>query len=220
MPPKTRKGAAYIVESQAESQNNEQEQHQPEQSIPDVEAWQTNLLLELIQGLQQTQGELAETVRQLKEKSSKAQNDHQDGENHHENLHQEPSSHNNKEEPFITLSEVADLLQQEREKILKEPRHFVRKPPYPAELLKQSYLDNQECLPACMWKKILLIALESPELCSTVEWKTLKKGKSKDQKSCCMAAMVGSLYSAQLPKKNSENASLMVFKVPMNKASP
>jgi hypothetical protein len=118
MPPKTRRGAAYIVESQAESQNNEQEQHQPEQSIPDVEARQTNLLLELIQGLQQTQGELAKTVQQLKEKSSKAKNDHQDGENHHEYLHQEPSSHNNKAEPFITLSEVADLLQQEREKIL------------------------------------------------------------------------------------------------------
>ena len=52
------------------------------------------------------------------------------------------------------------------------------------------------------------------------KWKTLKKGKSKDQRSCCMAAMVGSLYSAQLPKENSENASLMVFKVPMNRASP
>jgi hypothetical protein len=27
---------------------------------------------------------------------------------------------------------------------------------------------SQECLPACTWKKILLIALESPELCSTL----------------------------------------------------
>uniref|UniRef100_A0A2N9HJ60 Uncharacterized protein n=1 Tax=Fagus sylvatica TaxID=28930 RepID=A0A2N9HJ60_FAGSY len=141
MPPKTRR-AARTMELQAESQNNEQEQHQPEQSAPDTEARQTNLLLELIQGLQQTQGELAETVRQLKEKSSEAKNDLRDGEDHHENLHQEPSSHNNKEKPFITLSEVADLLQQEREKILKEPKHFVRKPPYPAELLKQPYPDK------------------------------------------------------------------------------
>ena len=85
---------------------------------------------------------MAETVRQLKEKGSKAKNDHQDGENHHENPHQEPSSHNNKEEPFITLSKVADLLQQEREKTLREPRHFVRKPPYPAKLLKQPYPDK------------------------------------------------------------------------------
>ena len=27
---------------------------------------------------------------------------------------------------------------------------------------------SQKCLPACTWKKILLIALESPELCSTL----------------------------------------------------
>uniref|UniRef100_A0A2N9JAJ4 RNase H type-1 domain-containing protein n=1 Tax=Fagus sylvatica TaxID=28930 RepID=A0A2N9JAJ4_FAGSY len=117
MPPKARRGAARTVESQAQSQNNEQEQHQPEQSTPNAEAWQTK-------------------------KSSEAKNDHQDGENHHENLYQEPSSHNNKEEPFITMSEVADLLQQEREKILKEPRHFVKKPPYPIELLKQPYPDK------------------------------------------------------------------------------
>jgi hypothetical protein len=142
MPPRGRRRAARTVESQAQSQNNEQEQHQPEQSIPNAEARQTNLLLELIQGLQQTQGELAEAVRQLKEKSSEAKNDHQNDENQHENPHQEPSSHNNKEEPFITLSEVAELLQQEREKILKEPRQFVKKPPYPAELLKQPYPDK------------------------------------------------------------------------------
>jgi hypothetical protein len=142
MPPRGRRRAARTVESQVQSQNNEQEQHQPEQSIPNAEARQTNLLLELIQGLQQTQGELAEAVRQLKEKSSEAKNDHQNDENQHENPHQEPSSHNNKEEPFITLSEVAELLQQEREKILKEPRHFVKKPPYPAELLKQPYPDK------------------------------------------------------------------------------
>uniref|UniRef100_A0A2N9ER07 RNA-directed DNA polymerase n=1 Tax=Fagus sylvatica TaxID=28930 RepID=A0A2N9ER07_FAGSY len=103
MPPRGRRRAARTVESQAQSQNNEQEQHQPEQSIPNAEARQTNLLLELIQGLQQTQGELAEAVRQLKEKK---------------------------------------LLQQEREKILKEPRQFVKKPPYPAELLKQPYPDK------------------------------------------------------------------------------
>jgi hypothetical protein len=100
---------------------------------------------------------------------------------------------------------------------------------------KQIKKFSKEFLPTYTWKKILLIALELPELCSTLaaikklvnrrhknlsQWKNLKKGKSKDQKSCCMAAMVGSLYSAQLPKENSENASLMVFKVPVNRASP
>ena len=95
---------------------------------------------------------------------------------------------------------------------------------------------SQECLPAFTWKKILLIALESPELCSTVaaikelvnrrhkELITIKKlwkgVKSKDQKSCCVAAMVGSLYTVQLQKENSNEASLMVFTVPVNRASP
>jgi hypothetical protein len=37
------------------------------------------------------------------------------------------------------MSDVAELLQQEREKIPKEPRHFVRKPPYPVEQLRQPY---------------------------------------------------------------------------------
>ena len=40
------------------------------------------------------------------------------------------------------MANVEDLLQQEREKIPKEPRHFVRKPPYPAELLRQPYPEK------------------------------------------------------------------------------
>jgi hypothetical protein len=57
---------------------------------------------------------------------------------------------------------------------------------------------SQECLPACTWKKILLIALESPKLCSTLAAikelvnrrhkelitmkKTLKRGEEKRSK--------------------------------------
>uniref|UniRef100_A0A2N9GT53 Reverse transcriptase domain-containing protein n=1 Tax=Fagus sylvatica TaxID=28930 RepID=A0A2N9GT53_FAGSY len=108
MPPRTRQASAYTVNSKAESQNHEQEQHQPKQNIPD-------------------------------EKSYEVKNDHQDGQNHHEKPQQESGSHNNKDEPFIIMLDVADLLQQEREKIPKEPRHFVRKPPYLAKLLKQPY---------------------------------------------------------------------------------
>ena len=70
---------------------------------------------------------------------------------------------------------------------------------------------NKECLSACTWKKILLIALESLELCSTLvaikklinkrhNRKLWKGVKSKDQKSCYVAAMVWSLYTAQLQK--------------------
>uniref|UniRef100_A0A2N9EU18 Integrase catalytic domain-containing protein n=1 Tax=Fagus sylvatica TaxID=28930 RepID=A0A2N9EU18_FAGSY len=40
------------------------------------------------------------------------------------------------------MSDVADLLKQEREKNAKEPRHFVRKPPYPVELLNQPYPEK------------------------------------------------------------------------------
>uniref|UniRef100_A0A2N9I2Z5 Uncharacterized protein n=1 Tax=Fagus sylvatica TaxID=28930 RepID=A0A2N9I2Z5_FAGSY len=47
-----------------------------------------------------------------------------------------------KEATFVTMSDVADLLKQEREKNPKEPRLFVRKPPYPAELLKQPYPEK------------------------------------------------------------------------------
>jgi hypothetical protein len=40
------------------------------------------------------------------------------------------------------MSDVADLLKQEREKNPKEPRHFVRKPPYPIELRNQPYPEK------------------------------------------------------------------------------
>jgi hypothetical protein len=42
----------------------------------------------------------------------------------------------------VTMSDVANLLKQEREKNPKEPRLFVRKPPYPIELLKQPYPEK------------------------------------------------------------------------------
>jgi hypothetical protein len=40
------------------------------------------------------------------------------------------------------MSDVANLLKQEREKNPKEPRLFVKKPPYPTELLKQPYPEK------------------------------------------------------------------------------
>ena len=42
----------------------------------------------------------------------------------------------------MTMCDVADLPKQEREKNSKEPRHFVRKPPYPTELLNQPYPEK------------------------------------------------------------------------------
>uniref|UniRef100_A0A2N9IPK6 RNA-directed DNA polymerase n=1 Tax=Fagus sylvatica TaxID=28930 RepID=A0A2N9IPK6_FAGSY len=53
-------------------------------------------------------------------------------------------SNNKNDAPFVTMSDVADLLKQERERPPKEPRHFVRKPPYPKELLKEPYPEKYD----------------------------------------------------------------------------
>uniref|UniRef100_A0A2N9GMR5 RNA-directed DNA polymerase n=1 Tax=Fagus sylvatica TaxID=28930 RepID=A0A2N9GMR5_FAGSY len=58
--------------------------------------------------------------------------------------HEERESHNKNDTPFVTMSDVADLLKQERERAPKEPRHFVRRPPYPIELLKEPYPEKYD----------------------------------------------------------------------------
>ena len=81
---------------------------------------------------------------------------------------------------------------------------------------KQIKKFSKEFLPAYTWKKILLIALESPELCSTLaaikklvnrrhknnhNGKLWKGVNSKDQWRCCVTAMVWSSCTAQLQKR-------------------
>ena len=78
MPPKLRQresrreASVHTENSRAESATNAQGQDpsQPPPSDPNREVLPTNLMLELIQGLQQTQGELAEAIKQLKEKDA------------------------------------------------------------------------------------------------------------------------------------------------------
>ena len=78
MPPKSqqresrREVSIHTEHSQVESAINAQGQDppQPPPSDPNREVLPTNLMLELIQGLQQTQGELAEAIKQLKEKDA------------------------------------------------------------------------------------------------------------------------------------------------------
>uniref|UniRef100_A0A2N9FNQ7 Integrase catalytic domain-containing protein n=1 Tax=Fagus sylvatica TaxID=28930 RepID=A0A2N9FNQ7_FAGSY len=102
------------------------------------------LIYELIQSLQQNQGELVESIRQLKESSNNREAHGGNGRNHEERDHHDERDSNNKNDaPFVTMSDVADLLKQERERP-KEPRHFVRKPPYPKELLKESYPEKYD----------------------------------------------------------------------------
>jgi hypothetical protein len=143
MPPKLqqresqREVLVHTENSRAESTINAQGQDppQPPPSDPNQEVLPTNLMLELIQGLQQTQGELAEAIKQLKEKDAGVKTLAQNEGENQEKPHQDSGSHN-KETTFVTMSDVADLLKQEREKNPKEPRHFVKRPPYPTELLK------------------------------------------------------------------------------------
>jgi hypothetical protein len=102
---------------------------------------QMALMFEMIKAMQQNQAELAESLKQLREVNTNKE-DHQN-KNDNRN-HEERESHNKNDTPFVTMSDVADLLKQERERAPKEPRHFVRRPPYPIELLKEPYPEKYD----------------------------------------------------------------------------
>jgi hypothetical protein len=102
---------------------------------------QMALMFEMIKGMQQTQVKLAESLKQLKEVNGNRE-DHQN-KNDNRN-HEERESHNKTDTPFVTMSDVADILKQERERPPKEPRHFVRRPSYPIEFLKEPYPEKYD----------------------------------------------------------------------------
>ena len=123
MPPKTRKRrnqgevSVHTEHSHAESAVNVQgqDQQQPPSSNQNQEVPPTSLLLQLIQSLQQNQSELAEAIKQLKEKDAATKTPPQNEEENQEKLHQDSGSQD-KEATFVTMSDVANLLKQEREK--------------------------------------------------------------------------------------------------------
>jgi hypothetical protein len=81
----------------------------------------------------------------LKESNNNRETRGGDERNHEERDHHDERDSNNKNDPpFVTMSDVADLLKQERERPPKEPKHFVRKPLYPKELLKEPYLEKYD----------------------------------------------------------------------------
>uniref|UniRef100_A0A2N9EGQ7 RNase H type-1 domain-containing protein n=1 Tax=Fagus sylvatica TaxID=28930 RepID=A0A2N9EGQ7_FAGSY len=94
-----------------------------------------------VQGQDQPQPPPSDQNLELKEKDAATKTPPQNEEENQEKPHQDSSSHE-KEATFVTMSDVANLLKQEREKNPKEPRLFVRKPPYPSELLKQPYPEK------------------------------------------------------------------------------
>ena len=107
--------------------------------IPVGRPQQMALMFEMIKGMQQNQVELAKSLKQLRE----ANGNKEDHQNKNDNRnHEERESHNKNDTSFVTMSDVADLLKQERERPPKEPRHFVRRPPYPIELLKDHTRRN------------------------------------------------------------------------------
>jgi hypothetical protein len=122
MPPKPRQRrkqrevSAHMEHSQAESAVNAQNPPPPPPSDPNPEAPPTNLLLELIQSLQQNQSELAEAIKQLKEKDAgtKTPPQNEGGDQKKKKPHEDSGSHQ-KEATFVTMSDIADLLKQERE---------------------------------------------------------------------------------------------------------
>uniref|UniRef100_A0A2N9FE69 Uncharacterized protein n=1 Tax=Fagus sylvatica TaxID=28930 RepID=A0A2N9FE69_FAGSY len=89
----------------------------------------------------QNQSELVEAIKQLKENDASTKTLPQNEGGNQEKPHQDSGSHE-KETTFVTMIDVANLLKQEREKNPKEPRLFVKKPPYPTEWLKQPYPEK------------------------------------------------------------------------------
>uniref|UniRef100_A0A2N9FRS5 Uncharacterized protein n=1 Tax=Fagus sylvatica TaxID=28930 RepID=A0A2N9FRS5_FAGSY len=77
---------------------------------------QMALMFEMIKGMQQNQVELAESLRQLREANANKEDHHNKNDNR---------NHEEREPP-------------------KEPRHFVRRPPYPIELLKEPYPEKYD----------------------------------------------------------------------------
>ena len=54
------------------------------------------------------------------------------------------SKQNTPAHQFVTLSDLTSLLEKEKGKQQKEPLRYIRKPPYPAELLGKSYPEKYE----------------------------------------------------------------------------
>uniref|UniRef100_A0A2N9ED87 RNA-directed DNA polymerase n=1 Tax=Fagus sylvatica TaxID=28930 RepID=A0A2N9ED87_FAGSY len=159
MPPKSKKARTVnskmpLQEGATASNSSPQEVHQEvEQGAVDPNI---NMLYEMIQ---KTQAELAEIAKHVKKtkttdeglqhKPLPEKNQHEKENNEGEKTLYERASNNgfpegNTNSQFVTLSDVATLIEKEREKLLKETRHFVCRPPYPLELLNKPYPKNYE----------------------------------------------------------------------------
>ena len=112
---------------------------QPQPRIPTDNA---NTFIEVLQALQHSQQQMMEEIRQLKidrtnEKGSQHDPEHAAEETPTGGISQ------NVEQRFITMTEVATLLEQERARAPNE-RFYARRPPYPLWVLNKLYPKRYE----------------------------------------------------------------------------
>ena len=114
--------------NQAEGANGMGVRPQPHPRIPTDNA---NTFIEVLQALQHSQQQMMGEIRQLKMDRTKEKGSQHDPE-HAADKEETPAGGvpQNAEQCFITMAEVATLLEQERARTPKE-RFYARRPPYP-----------------------------------------------------------------------------------------
>ena len=110
---------------------------QPQPRIPTDNA---NTFIEVLQALQHSQQQMMEETRQLKTDRTKEKGSQHDPEHAAEETLARGVPQN-AEQRFITMAEVAVLLEQERARAPKE-RFYARKPPYPLRVLNKPYSER------------------------------------------------------------------------------
>ena len=131
-------------------QGEQVDQHEVNQEDSDQ---QFSFLLETLQGMQQAQVELAKSLRVLRETQGPTPQPLHEGSDPRTQQEggsatRNPQSGEQNVSPpqFVTLSDLIALLERERRNQPKKPRHFVRRPPFPAELLSKPYPKKYETL--------------------------------------------------------------------------
>ena len=157
MPPKSKTTRNMsVVPSQAESRPTMPHQQQPNQvesanevgagpqPQPRIPTNNANIFIEVLQSLEHSQQQMMEEICQLKADKTKekgSQHDPKHVANREETLVR--GVPRNTEQRFITMAEVATLLEQERARTPKE-RFYTRRPPYPPKVLSKPYPKRYE----------------------------------------------------------------------------
>ena len=115
---------------------------QPHPRIPTDNA--ANTFIEVLQALQHSQQQMMEEICQLKTDRTKEKGSQHDPE-HVADKEETPAGGvpQNAEQRFITMAEVAALLEQERARTPKE-RFYAQRPPYPLRVLSKLYPKRYE----------------------------------------------------------------------------